>query len=743
MTLWTLVHFFTFVANLNFAVFLLVRNHRSSLNRLAAGTIICFSIWSLGLTAIRTRELSLETITYINNITSVGWIAYASCFLSFSIYFTGKRNIVRDWRYRTAVILPPLIFWILQQNNIIIGNFTMHSFGWMGEWGRSPVTYLYFAYYAGFTLAAIVILALSARKDRDPERRRQVRLVYWSALAGLCLASLFSVLLRFFGIYSIPPMGDLFTLILTTALFFTASHYRIFDVTPASAAESILAAMSDGLILAEPDGKIITTNSAAERIFSISRHESIGMNVGVFLDRSANNPGWFGELTAADDVDARKIMVRLRDGRTIPVLFSSTVMRNELEQITGYVFVVRDITDLQRVEEELIGARILAERTSKAKSDFLARMSHEVRTPMNSIIGFTQLLLQEECDKAKLDKMNFIYLAGRHLLRIINDILDFSKIESGTLEFSAVPFSLKDTAEFIKKLFEAKSGEKGIALSVSIGPAVPEFLLGDDERLRQVVVNLIDNAFKYSIRGSITVECDYRNGSVVIAVADTGIGIPQENLSRIFDAFEQADLTASNRYEGVGLGLAISRTIVERMNGTIAVESEVRRGSRFTVTIPMPDAKIPAAGAAAGGREDRLPEARALPDAFIGKTVLVADDNVMIRKLLENIFIREGIDCDFAENGIQTLALLRERSYDLLVMDIQMPKLDGIATIRAIRQDEALKGMTVIALTAHALVEDADKFHREGFDDYITKPIDINDFISRICFYISRHNENA
>lgn len=737
MTLWTLLHFFTFVANLNFVVFLLVRNHRSSLNRLAAGTILCFSIWSLGLTAIRTRDLTVETVTFVNNITSIGWIAFSSFFLTFSLYFTGKRKIVLDWRYRLAVIAPPLFFWILQQNNILVENFRLYSFGWMGQWGRSPFTYLYFSFYALYTLAAIAILALSARKERDAVRRRQVRLVYWSAFIGLCLGSISSVLFRLIGVYTIPPMGDVFTLSLTASLFFTASRYRIFEVTPASAAESILSAMSDGLILAEPDGKVITINRAAESIFSISQDEIAGMNVGSLLDRPGNAVDWLAEISAARGIDARKIMVRRREGASIPVMFSTAVMRDEQGEISGYVFVVRDITELQRVEEELIGARNLAERTSQAKSDFLARMSHEVRTPMNSIIGFTQLLLQEESDPAKLDRMNFIYMAGRHLLRIINDILDFSKIESGTLEFTARPFSLKEMAEFIEKLFQAKSREKGVALTLNIAPAVPPFLLGDEERLRQVVVNLVDNAFKYTASGSISMDCDYRDGQAVIVVTDTGMGIPAENLTKIFDAFEQTDLTASNRYDGVGLGLAISRTIAEGMNGAITVESQVRRGSRFTVTVPLPAVDEQDIHDSAGNGEACLPAPGAVRREFIGKKVLAADDNVMIRKLLENIFEREGIDCDFAENGIQTLALLREHRYDLLVMDIQMPKLDGVATIRAIRQDDSLKGMTVIALTAHALIEEAEKFHREGFDDYITKPIDINDFISRICFHLS------
>jgi PAS domain S-box-containing protein len=729
MSLWILLHFFSFVTNFYLAIYIMVRNPRGRLNRVCAATMASFAIWSLGITFIRNPHLSLETITQINNITAAGWIVYPSLFLTFSLVYTRRNAAVDSWLYRVAVALPPLVFYAFQLDRNLIHDFTMKEYGWVGKWVNAPWTYCYFAYYISFTIMAIFFIGRYMMMVRDPVKRKQARSVFLAALIALPVGSLTSVFFRMAGIYTIPPLGDVLSLALSAGLFYASYRYQLFTLTPSAAAEKIIETMSDALFLTDSSGMILTSNSATVHLLGCDRSELSGANLRDLLDPGTEGTSLFRHIMSAESTATMKTAIHRRDGPSVPVIISSSIMCDDSGEPMGCVCVMHDITELKLAEDEIIAARVAAEKANRAKSIFLANMSHEIRTPISAVTGFTDLLLREENEPSRLEKLNFILTAGRQLSRMINDILDFSKIESGTFEFIRKPFSPGRLVENAISFFKLRAEEKGIRLIADRFSDTALVVLGDEERLRQVVSNLLDNAIKFTNRGSVTVGFRYDGNCVIINVTDTGVGIPIDDRERIFKAFEQGDQSTTRQYSGVGLGLAITKSIVERQGGTIILSNPPEGGSRFVITIPMPVFTGNEAPA------DTI-ETPVIPCAgridLSHHRILVAEDNEMVQKLLLTVFRLEGIPCDFASNGRETLDMLRRQRYDLLVMDIQMPEMDGITALGHIRNNPGLAALPVIALTAHAMKGDEEKYLRAGFDYYISKPVNIDSLMETI-----------
>ena len=376
---------------------------------------------------------------------------------------------------------------------------------------------------------------------------------------------------------------------------------------------------------------------------------------------------------------------------------------------------------------DLEEARRLAEAASLAKSDFLANMSHEIRTPMNGVMGMTELLLQGELtpQKEKL-YLHAIKDSADSLMLIINDILDFSKIEAGKFTLEMIPFSLRDTVERSMSGLIVRAEEKGLAASYQVGPAVPPCLVGDPGRLRQILTNLVGNAIKFCQQGGISVDVGLvssENGEVLLhfSVRDTGIGIAEEACQRIFNQFEQADSSTTRKFGGTGLGLAISKKLVELMDGKIWVESQLGVGScfHFTVCYTL-------------GDEEQLQKDKEAAFATSQPwqaplDILVADDVEINRALVQAILEPQGHRIIFAENGRKALEAYESCLFDVVLMDVQMPEMDGLQAARAIREYERTAGRSVpvpiMAMTAFAGNEDRQICLDAGMDDYLTKPI--------------------
>ena len=382
------------------------------------------------------------------------------------------------------------------------------------------------------------------------------------------------------------------------------------------------------------------------------------------------------------------------------------------------------VLDLERNSAQLEEEKVKAQAANLAKSQFLANMSHEIRTPMNAVIGFNQLQQKCELPGEAAEFAGHIGTAAESLLQLIDDILDLSKVEAGKLDIEPVVFSLAAVLEKVVEIADQRAQAKGIRLALERGEDLPDWVHGDPVRLQQVLLNLVGNAVKFTERGGVTLRVETAASPVVcFQVLDTGIGIGSEDLDLLFEPFVQADSSNTRRFGGTGLGLAISRHLVEMMSGTIEVDSVPGVGSKFTVRIPLTEAEATELPIAVSSRPPR--EALEVADFRI----LIADDNAMNRLVVCLQLEALGLAADVVEDGLQVLEALAQTDYDLLLLDCQMPELDGYEAVRRIRAGETAGRMPIIAMTAHAMKGDRDRCLAAGMDDYISKPFREGDLV--------------
>jgi len=376
----------------------------------------------------------------------------------------------------------------------------------------------------------------------------------------------------------------------------------------------------------------------------------------------------------------------------------------------------RMAADIEERVTELALARDAATASDRAKSLFLANMSHEVRTPLAGVLGMLDLARPGTTDPTIRKYLDTAEHAARHLLTIVNDILDFAQLEKGRLAITSAPFSVRALVESAIPLIAATAEERGNCVQVRIADDLPRMILGDEGRLRQVLLNLLANAVKFTWQGTVSVEARTVDAGrrLLLKVADTGIGMAPDMQQRIFESFVQADETIARRFGGPGLGLPICRQLVTLMGGSISVESSPGRGSLFTVELPC-EPVLEAVRAPAGPEPDRPPGRR---------RILVADDAPTMRVLLESLMTRDGHACDLVEDGNEAVAAVRARDYDAVLMDVQMPRLDGLEATRLIRREEGPRGrVPIVFVTASAMAGDEELFLAAGGDGYVRKPI--------------------
>lgn len=433
-----------------------------------------------------------------------------------------------------------------------------------------------------------------------------------------------------------------------------------------------------------------------------------------------------------EDVDETEL--RLRDAENnYNWLFARNVSfkRDENGTTTQVLGTAINITTRKRAEEELLIAKQQAEHAARAKSEFLSNMSHEIRTPMNAIIGLSDLLLQVGLKGEDFDNLKAIKNSADNLLVIINDILDFSKIEAGKLSFENIPFNLSERLEHVRITMDFKAEQKGIYLRIDLGEDIPNHLTGDPFRLNQILINLIGNAVKFTKDGGVTVritqiENNSLKASLRFEVIDTGIGIPKEKQADIFESFSQAYTDITRNYGGTGLGLTITRRLVELQGGSLNLESEKDKGSNFYFDLSFGIAEEEVT-------TDNAGSSKPAEDSVTGLRILVAEDNPVNQMLIKQVLSKWSVEFTVCNNGKEAVEQTERDEYDILLMDLQMPVMAGITAAHEIRNGNTVnKDIPIVALTVDAFVETRQRVIEEGFTDYLTKPFKREELLDKL-----------
>jgi len=487
---------------------------------------------------------------------------------------------------------------------------------------------------------------------------------------------------------------------------------------------SLIESNIDALMTTDPSGIITDVNKQMEALTGCTRDELIGAPFKSYFTDPERAEAGIKLVLSEKKVTDYELTACARDGKQTVVSYNATTFYDRGRTLQGVFAAARDVTERKRVEAELQQAKAAAESASQTKSDFLASMSHEIRTPMNAIIGIADLLAKTPLSPEQNKYVQIFRRAGDNLLHLIDDILDLSKVESSQLELERTGFSLNDLLEKVTEMVEVRAHEKGLALVCEIAPKTPIDLVGDPTRLRQVLLNLLGNAIKFTESGEVALRVTPDGDSCVpgalrFTISDTGIGIPGEKLGTVFEQFTQADSSTTRRYGGSGLGLTISKRLVELMGGRISAESEVGKGSVFSFAVPLEIW-------AGARRRAAVPVGTGPAPALPALHILLVEDSPDNRTITVAYLQDTPYRVDIAENGAIACEKFAAEHYDLVLMDRQMPVMDGLTATRAIRAWEQANHRPptpIIALTAAALKGDQEKCMAAGCTAYLTKPL--------------------
>jgi PAS domain S-box-containing protein len=519
---------------------------------------------------------------------------------------------------------------------------------------------------------------------------------------------------------------------------------------------SLIEASLDPLVTINPEGKITDMNEATVNITGLSRKELTGTDFFDYFTEPQKAREVYQEVFAKGSVADSPLTLHHKNGKLTDVLFNGSVYKDDRGNVLGVVIVARDVTEQKRIATELTEAKVAAEmatviaeeakskaedatRTAEAavqaKQQFLSNMSHEIRTPMNAIIGFTKVVLKTDLTTKQKEYLTAIKMSGDALIVLINDILDLAKVDSGKMTFLQIPFRLSLSISAMLHLFTTKIQEKNLELVKEYDKKIPEVLIGDPVRLHQIILNLVSNAVKFTTRGKITVSVnllseDDETVTIEFSVADTGIGIPRNKIDKIFENFQQATSGTSRLYGGTGLGLAIVKQLVEPQGGTIKVKSTIHEGSVFSFTLNFL-------------KTDQAAESDIdiveLDSDIKNIKVLVVEDIALNQLLMKTILDDYGFERDIAENGKIAIEKLKTNKYDIILMDLQMPEMNGFEATEYIRSTMKIT-IPIIALTADVTTVDLAKCRSVGMNDYIAKPVDERLLYTKIIGLVKKNN---
>ncbi|MDE6531094.1 MAG: response regulator [Lachnospiraceae bacterium] len=602
-------------------------------------------------------------------------------------------------------------------------------FNWQGlfyrevQWlefmdGFNYISLSYGPLYIFFTAVQIIIpyvLCIITLMRAIHERSdQQVNRQYWTILfiSTLPVMVLIAYVVKLLKVFDFTPVTYTISMAMVVIVIWSRRNYDFRHL----AAEKVLESMGDGVITLDDHDRLVSYNRAAANIFTHLRAHRPGENIRVV-------EGFQEEMLNEDIPRSFSINGQHYESHSKHII-------DENGKIQGCVILILDMTDIKAYINEIKRVRHQAEKASIAKSEFLANMSHEIRTPMNAIIGLNDIIMEECGDTEIYAHAKDAQSAAKNLLTIINDILDLSKVESGKMELINVNYYIKVIVDEIIGMMDMAASQSGLILKYECDETIPCRYCGDDGRIKQILINIISNAIKFTKKGYVRVYVTGKPGKnedeelITFCVEDTGCGIREEDIDKIFEDFRQVDSKRNRSVEGTGLGLAIVKHLVELMNGTIKVESTYGKGTMVTITIPQkivdsrPISEMPV-----------IPQTeQKIVDMFTapGVKVLIVDDNVINRKVARSFLKNYGFDLTEAESGPEAIELVRSVRYDIIFMDHMMPGMDGIEAAEIIRRECGENGAApiMVALTANAMEGMREHFLKCGFQDFIAKPLD-------------------
>lgn len=692
--------------------------------------------------------------------TAFGASLFGVCTFLFVLSISGDSKV-----YRAARIVCP-VFGIAVAATRAAGDGAVlaeTSWGLLYKSRHCAANFYYYGFLVILALATVFLLILY--RGHAKLRREKVCLDIWTGLTFLLGAT--TICLEIFwmerGIAVTPLEGSIgcFT---TMGFYAIASYVDLLDVSSQKIHRYVTDYLTTPVVFVDHEGVITYYNDCYKKFFGLTGEIKGTKNFYPLLitERTVDEAI---DYVKENDITEGYFKARTLDGaRTLEIRF--TVLYDKFGETESVINIINDVTETEELlnnleqqtalaeeqtalaEEQTALAeknRLAAVHANETKSEFLANMSHEIRTPLNAIIGMNEMVMREQISPQAQDYSQNIYNAGQTLLAIINDILDFSKIESGKMEIVPVTYELSSVLNDVINMVARKASDKGLNLYTDVAKNIPYQLFGDEVRIRQIALNIVNNAVKYTQKGSVKLKVDWEWIDEVkillkFSVTDTGIGIKEEDLRKLFKGFQRVDLVTNRNIEGTGLGLAITKRLVDQMNGEITVESVYGQGSTFTVTLPqvvMSD--IPMGDFASAyqkmhrNREAKV-ESFTAPDA----RMLIVDDNKVNLVVAKGLIKKMGVQIDGVESGMEALEKIKTNHYHIILLDHMMPEMNGLETIKRMRQQEEnmSKDAVIIALTANAVSGSREMYMAAGFNDYLSKPIDVIKYTEMIRKYL-------
>ncbi|MCD7724408.1 MAG: ATP-binding protein [Clostridiales bacterium] len=692
-------------------------NRKNLIDRLCFVMALCSGWWSLffGLVLVQTEE---KTAALLRSLGMIGVFALIICITYMMAYWSGVQGKTRRFVIGFAWLGIPLYPLTVQKSHIA---FEMTSYG-MSYQMNSGIWSLAYAFYDVVIALNLLMLVLYMRRKST---RRREKVMAYNLLACLVIVGLGSILdtvMPLVGLAAFPG-STIGQFIAVMALYQTYLFYKRSQMNLENMSQFVYYSVDEPVFLFDETEKLCIVNNGATVFLEMDAEECCRLSLQQIFELSRDPFRFQG---SKNRVEARCIQNHNICSVSIDKIY------DDYHDVIGYIVIVHDITERVHMTERLEQERKRADKANEAKGVFLANMSHEIRTPINAVMGMNEMIIRECEEDTILEYAQNIRDASKTLLALINDILDFSKIESGMMEVVEEAYSLRAMLKALEKECSMRAEAKGLALRFIVPADTPNVLLGDEVRVRQVLLNILTNAIKYTIKGSVTLTVSYerkenRQLQLTFAVTDTGIGIKEENIGRLFDKFDRVNEEQIHAIEGSGLGLSIVDRLLKLMHGTVKVESTFGEGSTFTVSLTQQIIEDQPIGSLHEERKEQGGRKRYAPQFIAPRMkVLVVDDNKVNLTVVKGLLRKTRMQITCVLSGKECLEAVRQEEYHIILLDYMMPEMDGAETLQRLKEmpDNKSREAAVIVLTANAMAGMKEMYLEQGFDAYISKPID-------------------